>query len=70
MEDSVLLKHLDRVVFGWNSAYLFKDHDHGRTDEKIGGKKVTWDFIRDELAHEIDIDQSDSEEGGSCCSIF
>lgn len=24
------LKHLDRVIFGWNSPYIFKDKKHTR----------------------------------------
>ena len=70
VRDSIELMNLDRVVFGWNSAYIFKNKDDNRTDEKINDRKITWDFVKDELIHLIDIDQSDTEDGGSCCSIF
>lgn len=30
VREKVILKHLDRVIFGWNSAYLFKDKEHRR----------------------------------------
>jgi hypothetical protein len=33
--NKVILKHLDRVIFGWNSVYLFKDKTHLRADNKI-----------------------------------
>ena len=68
--DSIELMNLDRVVFGWNSAYLFKNKNDKRTDETIKDRKITWDFVKDELAPIVDIDQSDTEDGGSCCQIF
>ena len=38
--------HLDRVIFGWNSVYLYKDKDHRRNDEKIRSKDINWDFCK------------------------
>ena len=29
------LKHLDRVIFGWNSVYLFKDKAHPNANSKV-----------------------------------
>lgn len=63
------LKNLDRIIFGWNSVYIFKDKDHPRADNKIIEEKITWDFIKKEVEAFVDIDDSDSEEGG-CCTIF
>ena len=68
--DTVELINLDRVVFGWNSVYLFKNKHDDRSNEKIKAKDITWDFVREELAELVDIDQSDSEEGGGCCRMF
>jgi hypothetical protein len=34
-------------------------------------KDVDWDFVKEEVSQFVDIDQSDSEEGGgACCAIF
>ena len=30
VKQKVVLKHQDRVIFGWNSVYLFKDKQHRR----------------------------------------
>ena len=30
VRDKTVLKHNDRVIFGWNSIYLFKDKEHRR----------------------------------------
>jgi hypothetical protein len=49
VNDTTQLMNLDRVVFGWNSVYLFKDKNHERSDETIQDRKITWDFVRDEL---------------------
>ena len=68
--DTVELINLDRVVFGWNSVYLFKNKHDDRSNEKIKAKDITWDFVREELAELVDIDQSDSEEGGGSCRMF
>lgn len=65
----VVLKNLDRVIFGWNSVYLFKDKDHPRAESNIIEEQITWDFIKKEVEDEVDIDDSDTEDGG-CCSIF
>lgn len=64
-----VLKDLDRVIFGWNSVYLFKDKDHPRAGSKLEESKLTWDFIKKEVEKHVDIDDSDTEEGG-CCAIF
>lgn len=40
--DTVELVHLDRVIFGWNSVYLFKNKDDNRTDEKIKNQYIDW----------------------------
>lgn len=42
----ILLKNLDRVIFGWNSVYMFKDKKHERDGEKVDENKVTWDWIK------------------------
>ena len=72
VEDTVELANLDRVIFGWNSVYLFKNVHDNKTDEKIRDRDITWDFVRDEMKHMVDIDQSDTEEGadGGCCKMF
>lgn len=64
------LKHLDRVIFGWNSVYLLKDKDHINPESKVTEDKITWDFIKKEVEKFVNIDDSDSEEGGGCCSLF
>ena len=67
----VELVNLDRVVFGWNSVYLFKNKHDNRTDERINDRQITWDFVKDELSNLVDIDMSDTEEGdGGCCRMF
>lgn len=58
--DTVELINLDRVIFGWNSCYLFKNKYDNRSDEKINAKEINWDFVRDEVEHLVDIDQSDT----------
>lgn len=55
------LEHLDRIIFGWNSVFLFKQVDDKRSDEKILGKEINWDFCKEEMAEEQDIDESDTE---------
>lgn len=62
--------HLDRVVFGWNSVFLFKNRDDKRTDEKVKAKDINWEFCKEEMAKEQDIDDSDTEETGGCCLMF
>lgn len=57
------------MIFGWNSVYLFKDQKHQRDKSLIKEEEITWDFIKKEVASLVDIDESDSEDGG-CCSIF
>ena len=66
------LEHLDRIVFGWNSVFIFKQVDDKRNDERILGRDINWDFCKDEMKEEQDIDNSDTEEpeGGSCCSTM
>lgn len=60
--------HLDRVIFGWNSVYLFKNKDHQRNDEKYYSQDITWDFVKKQMEEVVDIDQSDTEDGeGGCC---
>ena len=49
VKTKVVLKDLDRVIFGWNSVYLFKDKDHPRADSKVTEDKITWDFIKKEV---------------------
>ena len=70
VREKLVLKHLDRVIFGWNSVYLFKDKDHRREDETVKSKDVDWDFVKNEVEKHVDIDQSDSEDGNNCCAIF
>eukprot|EP00178_Gracilaria_changii_P021403 TRINITY_DN63618_c0_g1_i1.p1 TRINITY_DN63618_c0_g1~~TRINITY_DN63618_c0_g1_i1.p1 ORF type:complete len:109 (-),score=3.08 TRINITY_DN63618_c0_g1_i1:123-449(-) len=40
--DTVELIHLDRVIFGWNSCYLFKNKHDGKSNEKIRDREITW----------------------------
>ena len=65
--------NLDRVIFGWNSVYIYKNKDQVRPNETIKDRAITWDFCKDEAAEIVDIDQSDDEDGpsgDSCCEIF
>jgi len=66
------LGHLDRVIFGWNSVFLFKQVDDKRHDERIFGREITWEFCKEEMKDEQNIDESDTEEpeGGNCCSTM
>lgn len=64
------LKHQDRVIFGWNSVYMFKDKQHKREGSKVKSEKVDWEFCKKEVEHHVDIDMSDSEDGGGCCRLF
>lgn len=70
--ETLELAHLDRVVFGWNSVFLFKNKDPTvPVQDKYLGKYIDWWFIKSELMHLVDIDESDSEDGGgSCCEIY
>jgi len=70
--ETLELAHLDRVVFGWNSVFLFKNKDPTvPIPDKYLGKFIDWWFIKSELMHLVDIDESDSEDGGgSCCQIY
>lgn len=62
---------MDRIVFGWNSLYLFKTVDDKKYNERIKEREVDWDFFREEMKGEQDIDQSDTETGGeACCLMF
>jgi pSer/pThr/pTyr-binding forkhead associated (FHA) protein len=70
VREKITLKHMDRIIFGWNSVYLFKDKDHRREVETVKSKDVDWDFVKAEVAKFVDIDQSDTEDGGGCCQIF
>ncbi len=70
VREKLTLKHMDRVIFGWNSVYLFKDKDHRREIDNVKSKDVDWDYVKTEVEKFVDIDQSDSEEGGGCCTIF
>lgn len=70
VREKICLKHMDRVIFGWNSVYLFKDKDHKREGEKVKSNDVDWDFVKAEVSKYVDIDQSDTEDGGGCCQIF
>lgn len=55
------LAHLDRVVFGWNSVFLFKNKDPSvPIPEKYLGKFIDWWFVKTELFGLVDIDESDS----------
>jgi hypothetical protein len=56
-----VLKNLDRVIFGWNSVYLFKDKDHPRAESKTNENDITWGFIKKEVEKHVDIDDSDTE---------
>lgn len=31
---------------------------------------IDWDYVKKEVSKFVDIDQSDSEDGGGCCNIF
>lgn len=65
------LVHLDRVVFGWNSVFLFKNKDPNITlPDKYLGKNIDWWFVKSELINLVDIDDTDTEDGGSCCEIY
>lgn len=68
--ETIELVNLDRVIFGWNSCYLFKNKYDNRSDERIHDKEINWDFVREEVEKLVDIDQSDTEDGGGCCSLF
>lgn len=71
VEGTVELMNLDRVIFGWNSVYLFKNKHDNRTNETIKAREITWDFVREEMQEIVDIDQSDTEDGeGGCCRLF
>jgi hypothetical protein len=41
-----------------------------RDKSLIKEEEITWDFIKKEVSSLVDIDESDSEDGGGCCSIF
>lgn len=47
--DKMVLKNLDRVIFGWNSVYLFKDSAKPRPESKLDENKITWDYIKKEV---------------------
>ena len=65
------LLHLDRVVFGWNSVFLFKNKDpNAPIQDKYLGKFIDWWFVKSELMALVDIDESDTEEDGGCCQIY
>ncbi len=65
------LVHLDRVVFGWNSVFLFKNKDPTvPIPDKLMGKFIDWWFVKTELMNLVDIDESDTEDGNSCCEIY
>jgi hypothetical protein len=49
---------------------LFKDKDHVNPNTKVTEDKITWEFIKKEVEKYVNIDDSDSEEGGGCCRIF
>lgn len=70
VREKIVLKHMDRVIFGWNSVYLFRDKDHRREKGEVKSKDVDWDYVKMEVAKYVDIDQSDTEDGGGCCAIF
>ena len=40
--ETIELMNLDRVIFGWNSCYLFKNKHDNRTDEKIHDREINW----------------------------
>lgn len=42
VREKILLKHLDRIIFGWNSVYLFKDKEHRRETEPVKSKDIDW----------------------------
>jgi hypothetical protein len=65
------LLHLDRVVFGWNSVFLFKNKDPNvPIQDKYLGKFIDWWFVKSELMGLVDIDESDTEDDGGCCQIY
>ena len=65
------LAHLDRVVFGWNSVFLFKNKDPNVSiPDKYLGKYIDWWFVKTELMALVDIDDTDTEDGDSCCEIY
>lgn len=65
------LVHLDRVVFGWNSVFLFKNKDPNvPIPDKYLGKYIDWWFVKSELMALVDIDESDTEDDGGCCEIY
>lgn len=50
VKKKIVLKHQDRVIFGWNSVYLFKDKQHRRENApKIKSESVDWDFCKKEV---------------------
>jgi hypothetical protein len=60
---------MDRVVFGWNSCFIFRCADKtqraGKKQPEYDG--IDWGFFKREMP--VDIDQDDDEEGG-CCSLI
>lgn len=71
VKSRIELQNLDRIVFGWNSLYLFKTVDDKNYNERIRNKAIDWDYYREEMRDEQDIDQSDTETGGdACCLLF
>ena len=70
VKSKIELKHLDRIVFGWNSLYLFKVMDDRNYNERIRDRMIDWDFYREEMKDEQDIDQSDTEDGANCCLLM
>jgi hypothetical protein len=70
-DSGVQLAHLDRVVFGWNSVFLFKNKDPNAppNPDKFKGRYIDWYFVKNEL-QDVDIDNSDDEESGGCCEMF
>lgn len=70
LTEPIELMNLDRVIFGWNSVYIFKNKEQVRDNETIKDRSLTWEFCKSEAAEVVDIDQSDDEEGpsgDSCC---
>ena len=47
VKSKIELHHLDRIVFGWNSLYLFKMVDDKNYNERIRDRQIDWDFYRD-----------------------
>ena len=70
IETEVELTHLNRVIFGWNSVYLFKNKYDNRVDETVGNKTIDWQFCKEEVSKLVDIDDSDDEEEAGCCEIY